>query len=541
MSTLNLRNRIEEDHLTCTICFQPFTRPKALPCLHTFCEHCLREYVVSRGYEPSGEFPCPICRVTVKIPSGGVDQFADNHLVQSLSHTVDNTKVRPQPVVRPTPKPRRSLQPKTDDDGATGAPPPYTPTPFAEGGAASSAAGCYGGMEGGGGVGQPQHPPPRVNPPPFAPPGYNFNPQTGYNPPPYYPPPVNYPGPSPSYMHVGGNPVPPTSSVQPGAGHSAPNPYPAPLLYPTIPPPSSESGDSCSKGLQLKFGKKGASVTDFHKPFGLAISDACDFIVTDVGGNRIFVFNYRGEPKKAFHCDSRIKDVAVNSKNEILVVVNKPGAALICYDMSGRYLGEHGKFITHEETQGISPFINGGAVITGIQNHSVYIMTDQYKLSSKFGRKGTGDGYFQSPAFVATDSKNHIIVSDNVNHNVQVFNSQGKFKVRFGSKGSAPGQLFQPMGVVATADDNIIVADTGNCRVEMFTSKGAYTRTVVSGTHQLGEDVRPVNVAMTPRGDVAVLLKGNYFAEVRVYNPYTSASSGHDPTSVKDSATCVIA
>ena len=276
-------------------------------------------------------------------------------------------------------------------------------------------------------------------------------------------------------------------------------------------------------------------MTDFHKPFGLAVSDNCDYVVTDVGGNRIFVFDYRGEPKKAFHADCRIKDVAVNSNNEVLVVVNKPGAALRCYDMSGRFLAEHGKFITHEETQGIALLSSGGAVVTGTQNHNVYILNDQYKLSSKFGRKGTGDGYFQSPAFVATDSKSHIIVSDDVNHNVQVFNNQGKFKVRFGGKGSSRGQLLHPMGIVTDADDNIIVADSGNCRVEMFTSRGLHVRTIVSGTERLGEDVRPVNVAMTPRGNVAVLMKGNYFAEVRVYSP--SASSSHGPASVKDSAT----
>lgn len=510
MSTVNLRSKIEEDHLTCTICFNVFTKPKALPCLHTFCEQCLREYVVSRGYEPSGEFPCPICRATVQIPAGGFQQFPDNHLVKSLSDTVDVTKTKP------TPKPRKSLQPKPDD-AATGAPPPYSSAPPFEGGA-SPEPGYYGGVGGGG---QPQYPPPQ------------------YDPPPYYPAPPNFPSANSQNFPGVGNTEIPDLNLQAVtiSGAPSPNPYPSgPVLYPTIPPPSSETAASaCTKGLQLRFGKKGASVTDFHKPFGLAVSDDCDYVVTDVGGNRIFVFDYRGEPKKAFHTDCRIKDVAVNSKSDILVVVNKPGAALRCFDMSGRFLGEHGKFITHEETQGIALLNSGGAVITGTQNHSVYILTDQYRLSSKFGRKGTGDGYFQSPAFVATDSHGHIIVSDNVNHNVQIFNSQGKFKARFGGKGPHRGELLHPMGVVTDADDNIIVADSGNYRVQMFTSKGSHIRTIVSGTDQLGEDVRPVNVAMTPRGNVAVLMTGNYFAEVRVYSTSTTCSSV--PASVKDSTT----
>lgn len=54
-------DQIEDTFLSCTICFQHFVKPKALPCLHTFCEGCIRDYVVAR-YEGVGQFPCPVCR-----------------------------------------------------------------------------------------------------------------------------------------------------------------------------------------------------------------------------------------------------------------------------------------------------------------------------------------------------------------------------------------------------------------------------------------------------------------------------------------------
>ncbi|KAL8558492.1 hypothetical protein ACOMHN_059233 [Nucella lapillus] len=523
-----LRTQIQEDHLTCSICYNAFTAPKALPCLHTFCEHCIREYVVSRGYESVGEFPCPICRAAVRMPAGGIEQFPNNHLVKSLSDTVDQSK--------PVPKPRKSLgnqanqpaqskslgnqanqpaQSKAEEARQaemSGPPPPYT---------------VSGGM--------PPPPPPQGGTYP-APAGYNWTgppqPLPQPNPPPYYPTqPVH---PNTGHYPSAATTQTPDLNLQ-GMTISEPpppNPYHGAMLYPTIPPTSTQPpATPCSFGMLLQFGKKGASVTDFHKPLGLAVSDSSDFVITDTGGNRIFVFDYQGKPKKAFHCDCRIKDVAVNSNNEIVVVVNKPAATFRCYDMSGRCLGEYGKSITHEEANGIALQSTGGAVITGKQNYSVYILTDQFKLSTKFGRKGNGDGYFQSPAFVATDTKGHIIVSDDVNHSVQVFNSQGKFKLRFGGKGSGAGQLLQPLGVASDTEDNIFVADSGNCRVEMFSSRGSYVRTIVSGTDQLGEEVHPINVALTPKGNVAVLLRGNYFAEVRVYSSLTSFNQ--DPLSVK--------
>ena len=48
-NTTLLRAQIAEDHLTCQICQGPYTRPKALSCLHSFCVLCLEEYVTSKG------------------------------------------------------------------------------------------------------------------------------------------------------------------------------------------------------------------------------------------------------------------------------------------------------------------------------------------------------------------------------------------------------------------------------------------------------------------------------------------------------------
>ncbi|KAJ8303975.1 hypothetical protein KUTeg_017558, partial [Tegillarca granosa] len=35
------------DLITCPICFEQFTSPKRLPCLHTFCHPCLKSYIVT--------------------------------------------------------------------------------------------------------------------------------------------------------------------------------------------------------------------------------------------------------------------------------------------------------------------------------------------------------------------------------------------------------------------------------------------------------------------------------------------------------------
>ena len=81
--------------VTCPICQESFTKPKYLPCLHTFCEECLDRYICSidevckelgelpasifdnEPYVWTGEgFPCPVCRSHVEVPNAKVAAVA---------------------------------------------------------------------------------------------------------------------------------------------------------------------------------------------------------------------------------------------------------------------------------------------------------------------------------------------------------------------------------------------------------------------------------------------------------------------------------
>lgn len=90
MANSSVAGQIETTFLSCSICMEHFKKPKALPCLHTFCEDCLRDYIVSR-FESAGQFPCPICRQLVYIPPNGVYGFPDNHFILSLQDTVTHS------------------------------------------------------------------------------------------------------------------------------------------------------------------------------------------------------------------------------------------------------------------------------------------------------------------------------------------------------------------------------------------------------------------------------------------------------------------
>ena len=56
-----------EQQLTCPVCLNIYTNPKSLPCLHSFCQHCLEGLPVN----PQGNkyyIKCPTCRTSTELP-----------------------------------------------------------------------------------------------------------------------------------------------------------------------------------------------------------------------------------------------------------------------------------------------------------------------------------------------------------------------------------------------------------------------------------------------------------------------------------------
>ncbi|XP_047481478.1 tripartite motif-containing protein 2-like isoform X1 [Penaeus chinensis] len=81
-----------ESFLTCGTClFKLWTgsfdggehTPKLLHCSHTVCLHCLTGIVASHARD-DGTFRCPICRESIRIPSGGVAALPPSFLVNQL-------------------------------------------------------------------------------------------------------------------------------------------------------------------------------------------------------------------------------------------------------------------------------------------------------------------------------------------------------------------------------------------------------------------------------------------------------------------------
>lgn len=91
-----LVQEITDEFLVCKICLEGYKTPKSLNCLHTFCEDCIENHVMSEStykkYSDYREFTCPLCRKRTNLPIGGVKKLPDNFLVSSLTEIVGRQK-----------------------------------------------------------------------------------------------------------------------------------------------------------------------------------------------------------------------------------------------------------------------------------------------------------------------------------------------------------------------------------------------------------------------------------------------------------------
>ncbi|XP_068730048.1 E3 ubiquitin-protein ligase TRIM71-like [Montipora capricornis] len=82
------------EHVCCPVCMTRFTNPKQLPCLHSFCLHCLQRIQQTSGIRDT--ISCPECRRNFRIPGNGdfnvfPTNFRINSLLDALPVTECNT------------------------------------------------------------------------------------------------------------------------------------------------------------------------------------------------------------------------------------------------------------------------------------------------------------------------------------------------------------------------------------------------------------------------------------------------------------------
>ena len=85
-----LRQKLEE-RLTCPVCLDHYTNPMTLPCLHSFCQHCLEGLPLDKKNE-TYYLSCPTCRHCTELPEEGAGAFPVAFHLNDLKEMYSLTK-----------------------------------------------------------------------------------------------------------------------------------------------------------------------------------------------------------------------------------------------------------------------------------------------------------------------------------------------------------------------------------------------------------------------------------------------------------------
>ncbi|EDO30925.1 predicted protein, partial [Nematostella vectensis] len=75
-----------QDEVTCSICIEHFDDPRVLPCLHSFCRHCLEELAVHS--EGRGKLVCPLCKAEFQVICHKIHPLGITLSVSSVSRLI---------------------------------------------------------------------------------------------------------------------------------------------------------------------------------------------------------------------------------------------------------------------------------------------------------------------------------------------------------------------------------------------------------------------------------------------------------------------
>ncbi|KAI8513017.1 hypothetical protein Bbelb_096560 [Branchiostoma belcheri] len=532
-------DRIREQ-LTCSICLELLTRPKELPCQHTFCQDCLE---VHAGKE--GSFECPKCRQQTTMPGQGVAGLPDNSMAASMCETFQQQKTLPT-------SPQQSGQKRSLHDSHTTTMKkaaqersPRVQAWITEG---RNILGSYSSFitglgetektlntkkqETDNGINQAFNQmvekltqrrdellseaeqdhrenleeiqvvrnslSASVNELSAACDRAEQDSAEGV---------LELSGVVGKYR---GTPAPTPVQTQPAVFQ--PTDTPVPVLGHVE---AGGTGNQEQQPQRVTFGGRGSGQGQFQDPAGVAVSDKGEIFVADRGNKRIQVFTLQGLFVRQFPTD-RIKptDVALDGEGNLWVVGWTESAQFVAQ----QYKYQWGRYDT-QRTISLKKGGGRGVAVDTRSNHILLTQTTQHGgelqgtvkvfrpdgtlVRTVGGKYSRYYGDFEDPYSITVDREGRVLVSDREKDLVFAYDENGQSLFQFGDRDRyTPGsRLSKPCGICTDMAGNIIVADSGN-GVKMFDRKKEFLKHVAQDLGRL------CAVAMATEGQLVVASGG---------------------------------
>ena len=239
------------------------------------------------------------------------------------------------------------------------------------------------------------------------------------------------------------------------------------------------------KSTVEKLGTPIRTIGGVKDPWGVAINQRGEVVITEWKGDCVSVFSQRGEKLRPFCTQGSApgqvwfpREVAVEGDGNVLVA-DSQNHRIQRFTSEGQFLTSVGTWgsghLQFDCPTGIAfNTSNDKVYVTDTENHRVQVLNSDLTFSGTFGREGSDTGQISSPCGIACGSTGKVYVADSHNHRIQVFTAEGTFLHVFGRCGQGRGELNVPTGVAIDASGMVYVSEECNHRVSLFTSEGQF-------------------------------------------------------------------
>ena len=249
-----------------------------------------------------------------------------------------------------------------------------------------------------------------------------------------------------------------------------------------------------------------------NRPWGMAVNQRGEVVVTDFVGHCVSVFSQHGEKLQSFgnkgSGHGQFNDprgLAVDGEGNILVA-DRNNHRIQKFTTSGIFLRAVG-------TKGSGPLqfncpcdilfnaSNNKIYVVDGRNSRIQVLNSDLTFFKIFGNEGSGKGQFKYPWGIACDSTGKVYLTDNENNCIQVFKANGKFVNMFYS--------FGPAGITIDTNDRVYVSEFYNECVSVFSCEGQCVTSFGRKGKGPGEFNCPVALAVDKSGVLYVCDYGN--------------------------------
>ena len=238
----------------------------------------------------------------------------------------------------------------------------------------------------------------------------------------------------------------------------------------------------------LKFDAPVLTIDALAKPWGVAVTQGGEIVVSEIDGHCVSVFSADGKKLRSFgtygyraHGEfNEPRGLTVDGEGNILVADCR-NHRIQKFTVEGRFLeavGTRGSGdLQFDSPSRIKYNSSNNKFYVADANCRVQILNSDLTFCSTFGEPGTGTGLFHSDYIlggIACDSTGNVYVTDFGNTRIQVFTPEGEFLRIIGKRGHGEGELYCPVGVAVDSKDLVYVSENGNQRISVFTSNGQF-------------------------------------------------------------------